>query len=58
MLNLIIGEKDYFDAIKLFFNKHDGEAITVEDWIKVFEESTGRDLKQFFYGTHNLVLQL
>ena len=24
MLNLIIGEKDYFDAIKLFFNKHDG----------------------------------
>ena len=48
MLNLIIGEKDYFDAIKLFFNKHDGEAITVEDWIKVFEESTGRDLKQFF----------
>ena len=48
MLNLIIGEKDYFDAIKLFFNKYDGEAITVEDWIKVFEESTGRDLKQFF----------
>ena len=48
MLNLIIGEKDYFDAIKLFFNKHDGEAITVEDWIKVFEESTGKDLKQFF----------
>ncbi|MFL2812698.1 MAG: aminopeptidase N [Paracoccaceae bacterium] len=48
MLNLIIGEKDYFDAIKLFFNKHDGEAITVEDWIKVFEESTGKNLKQFF----------
>ncbi len=48
MLNLIIGEKDYFNAIKLFFNTYDGQAITVEDWIKVFEESTGKDLKQFF----------
>ena len=48
MLNLIIGEKDYFNAIKLFFDTHDGQAITVEDWIKVFEESTGKDLKQFF----------
>ena len=48
MLSLIIGEKDYYKSIQVFFDRHDGEAITVEDWIKVFEDSTGKDLKQFF----------
>ena len=48
MLSLIIGEKDYYKSVQVFFDRHDGEAITVEDWIKVFEDSTGKDLKQFF----------
>ena len=48
MLSLIIGEKDYYKSVQIFFDRHDGEAITVEDWIKVFEDSTGKDLKQFF----------
>ncbi|MFL2802389.1 MAG: aminopeptidase N [Paracoccaceae bacterium] len=48
MLSLIIGEKEYYKAIKSYFDKHDGEAITVEDWIRIFEKSTGKDLKQFF----------
>ena len=48
MLSLITGEKDYYKSVQVFFDRHDGEAITVEDWIKVFEDSTGKDLKQFF----------
>ncbi|MEO0682192.1 MAG: DUF3458 domain-containing protein, partial [Pseudomonadota bacterium] len=26
---------------------HDGQACTIEDWIQVFEDATGRDLSQF-----------
>ena len=47
MLHSIIGEKEYKKAVNLYFDRHDGEASTIEDWIKVFEDSTGRDLKQF-----------
>jgi len=27
--------------------RHDGDAATIEDWLKVFEDATGRDLTQF-----------
>ena len=28
----------------LYFERHDGEAATVEDFLKVFEDVSGRDL--------------
>src|SRR5262249_13093946 len=31
----------------LYFQRHDGQAATVEDWVKCFEDATGRDLTQF-----------
>ncbi|MCB2111333.1 MAG: DUF3458 domain-containing protein, partial [Rhodobacteraceae bacterium] len=31
----------------LYFDRHDGDAATIEDWLKVFEDATGRDLTQF-----------
>ena len=31
----------------LYFQRHDGDAATIEDWLQVFEDSTGRDLSQF-----------
>ncbi len=47
MLKHLIGEEDYRRALDLYFDRHDGEAATVEDWLKVFEDTTGRDLSQF-----------
>ena len=47
MLYSIVGEKDYKKAVNLYFDRHDGEASTIEHWIKTFEDCTGRDLKQF-----------
>ncbi len=47
MLNLILGEEVYKRAVNLYFDRHDGEAITIEHWIKVFEDTSGKDLKQF-----------
>jgi aminopeptidase N len=33
--------------IDRYFDRHDGDAATIEDWLQVFEDATGRDLTQF-----------
>ncbi|MCP4822192.1 MAG: aminopeptidase N, partial [Shimia sp.] len=47
MLKTLVGDEAYAKALDLYFDRHDGQACTIEDWIKVFEDSTGRDLAQF-----------
>ena len=41
------GREGYRKATDLYFERHDGEAATVEDWVKCFEDACGRDLSQF-----------
>lgn len=47
MLKLLVGDEGYRRALDLYFERHDGQAATIEDWLKVFEDATGRDLAQF-----------
>ena len=47
MLKHLVGDADYKKALDLYFERHDGDASTIEDWLKVFEDTTGRDLSQF-----------
>ncbi len=47
MLKRLVGDAGYRRALDLYFERHDGQACTIEDWIKVFEDATGRDLTQF-----------
>ncbi|MFK7763738.1 MAG: aminopeptidase N [Roseobacter sp.] len=47
MLRCLVGADAYSKAVDLYFDRHDGEACTIEDWLKVFEDATGRDLTQF-----------
>ncbi len=47
MLKRIVGDDEYSKALDLYFDRHDGQACTIEDWLKVFEDTTGRDLSQF-----------
>ncbi len=47
MLKTLVGHDAYYKALDLYFDRHDGDAATIEDWIQVFEDSTGRDLSQF-----------
>ncbi|MFN0113889.1 MAG: aminopeptidase N [Paracoccaceae bacterium] len=47
MLKALVGEGGYRKALDLYFERHDGQAATIEDWLKVFEDATGRDLAQF-----------
>jgi aminopeptidase N len=47
MLHTLVGAEGYRKATDLYFQRHDGQAATVEDWVKCFEDSSGRDLTQF-----------
>ena len=47
MLKLLVGDQAYVRALDLYFDRHDGDAATIEDWLRVFEDTTGRDLTQF-----------
>ncbi|MCA8867596.1 MAG: aminopeptidase N [Rhodobacteraceae bacterium] len=47
MLNHLVGPDDYRRALDLYFQRHDGQACTIEDWLAVFSDTTGRDLGQF-----------
>ncbi|SFA76098.1 aminopeptidase N [Poseidonocella pacifica] len=47
MLKTLVGDEAYAKALDLYFMRHDGDAATIEDWLRVFEDVTGRDLTQF-----------
>lgn len=52
MIRTVIGEKHFKEGIDLFFNRHDGDAATIEDFLICFEEVYGRDLSQFALWYH------
>ena len=47
MLRLLVGHAAYDAAVQLYFDRHDGQACTIEDWLQVFTDTSGRDLAQF-----------
>ena len=47
MLKRLVGDAGYKRALDLYFDRHDGDAATIEDWLAVFQDATGRDLTQF-----------
>ena len=47
MLKLLVGDATYKEALELYFARHDGQACTIEDWLAVFTDVTGQDLRQF-----------
>jgi aminopeptidase N len=47
MLHTLVGPENYRAALDLYFERHDGQACTIENWIKVFEDACKIDLAQF-----------
>jgi aminopeptidase N len=47
MLATLLGEEGFRKGMDLYFERHDGEATTIEAFIKVFEDSSGQDLQHF-----------
>jgi aminopeptidase N len=47
MLKTLIGERDFRRGMDLYFERCDGTAATVEDFLQAFADVTGRDLSHF-----------
>ena len=47
MMKALIGPDAFDRGIQLYFNRHDGQACTVEQWLACFEEASGQSLKAF-----------
>jgi len=52
MIATLLGKADFKAGMDLYFERHDGQAVTVEDYVKCFEDASGRDLKQFSLWYH------
>ena len=48
MMKTLIGDKAFRKAMDIYFERHDGEAATVEDFVACMADASGRDLAQFF----------
>src|SRR5258706_2530960 len=47
MLRTVLGESGFRKGMDLYFARHDGEAATVEDFLRCFEEANAKRLDQF-----------
>ncbi len=47
MLQTMLGRDGFRKGIDLYFERHDGKAVTVEDFVAAMADANGRDLSQF-----------
>ncbi|MBX9456222.1 MAG: aminopeptidase N [Rhizobium sp.] len=52
MVATLLGRESFRKGMDLYFERHDGQAVTIEDFIKCFEDASGRDLGQFSRWYH------
>jgi aminopeptidase N len=63
MIETLLGADGFRAGMGLYFQRHDGQAATIEDFLQCFADASGRDLSQFklWYsqaGTPELVTSL
>ena len=47
MYHTLLGAETFRKGSDLYFDRHDGQAATVEDFVVSMEDASGRDLSQF-----------
>ena len=52
MIRTILGAETFRAGMDLYVERHDGQAATIEDFLKAFEDASGRDLQQFALWYH------
>ena len=52
MMHTILGPEQFRAGCDLYFERHDGQAVTCEDFVRAMEDATGADLTRFrlWYG--------
>ncbi|MBB4954458.1 aminopeptidase N [Agrobacterium vitis] len=52
MIATLLGKDLFKKGMDLYFERHDGDAATVEDFVQCFADASGRDLTQFSLWYH------
>jgi aminopeptidase N len=47
MMRTLLGPDGFRKGTDLYFSRHDGQAVTTDDFVKALEDATGADLAQF-----------
>ncbi len=47
MIHNLLGDEMFRKGSDLYFERHDGQAVTTDDFVKAMEDTSGRDLSQF-----------
>ena len=47
MIHTLLGPQGFRKGIDLYFERHDGQAVTCDDFVAAMEDATGKDLGQF-----------
>lgn len=47
MIHTLLGEAGFQKGMKLYFERHDGNAVTCEDFVKAMEDANGKDFTTF-----------
>ena len=47
MLRLLVGAEAWQGGLARYWDRHDGQAVTIEDWLACFADASGRDLTAF-----------
>jgi aminopeptidase N len=47
MLKTLIGDEAFAEGMQIYFDRHDGDATTIEHFYKCFEAASGQDLSDF-----------
>ncbi len=52
MIRTVVGADAFRDGMRLYVERHDGQAVTIEEFVRAFEDASGRDLAQFALWYH------
>lgn len=47
MIRTLLGPATFRKGSDLYFDRHDGQAVTIEEFVRAMEDASGRDLTQF-----------
>jgi len=47
MIRTIVGDANYRKGTDVYFERHDGQAVTCDDWVQAIEDGSGVDLSLF-----------
>ncbi|WP_323753824.1 aminopeptidase N [Marinobacter sp.] len=47
MIHNLLGDEMFRKGSDLYFERHDGQAVTTDDFVRAMEDASGRDLSQF-----------